>query len=287
MNSLEYRAPASLEEALDILAEVGEDGKLLAGGTGLINLMKQRLAQPAVLIGLQKIPGLNTISVQDGTLRMEALATQRLAETSPVAAAFSPLLPQTYHHVATVRIRNAATIGGGVAHGDPAQDPPTALIALNAAIELRSKGGTRLVPADEFWLDYYTTATQPDEIVTAVVIPPQPAGSKTTFIKYLPRTADDYALVSVAVRVDLDGNTIKDARVALGAAGSTPIRARGAEAVLRGQPATSEVFRAAGATAKTEVDPTTDPRGSAAYKREMAEVWVRRALEQAVAGGGH
>lgn len=287
MNSLEYRAPATIEEALEILAEVGEDAKLLAGGTGLVNLMKQRLALPAVLVGLQKIPGLNSIALDGGSLRMDALATQRLAETSPIAAAFSPLLPQTYHHVATVRIRNAATIGGGVAHGDPAQDPPATLIALDAAIELRSKNGTRRVPADEFWVDYYTTATQPDEIVTGVIIPPQPAGSRTTFIKYLPRTADDYALVSVAVRLDVDGGTIKDARVALGAAGSTPIRARGAEAVLRGQPATTEVFRAAGATAKTEVDPTTDPRGSAAYKREMAEVWVRRALEQAMAGGAH
>src|SRR5262245_56994788 len=146
MHTLEYRAPDSVEAALDLLAELGEDAKLLAGGTGLVNLMKQRLAQPAVLVGLNRVPNLRNIAVQNGSLRMEALATQRDVETSLAAASFASLLPQTYRHVATVRIRNAATIGGGVAHGDPAQDPPPSLIALDASIELRSKSGTRTVP---------------------------------------------------------------------------------------------------------------------------------------------
>ena len=287
MHSFEFRAPSSIDETLNLLAELGDEAKLLAGGTGLVNLMKQRLAQPAILIGLQRVQGLNSIAVQDGSLRLGALATQREVETSPTVASFSSLLPQTYRHVATVRIRNAATVGGGVVHGDPSQDPPPSLIALDARMELRNRKGSRTVQADAFFKDYYETDVAPDELVTAVVVPPQPSGSRTAFIKFLPRTADDYATVSVAVRLDIADGVIRDARVALGAAGSTVIRARSAENVLRGQRATVEAFRAAGAAAKDEVDPATDTRGSAGYKREMAEVWVRRALEQAMGTGVH
>ena len=195
------------------------------------------------------------------------------------------MLAETYHHVATIRIRNMATVGGGLAHADPNQDPPPTLIALGATVKATSANGSRIIPLDEFFTDYYETVLKPDEIITEIFVPRLAANSGGAYLKFLPRTADDYATVSAAALLTLDKNkkTISDVRIALGSVSVTPIRATAAEAVLRGQPVKAEGFAEAGEKAKEAVDPVSDFRGSAAYKKDMAAVFVRRALEKALA----
>jgi aerobic carbon-monoxide dehydrogenase medium subunit len=206
-------------------------------------------------------------------------------ESSSLLRRRLPLLAETYHHVATIRVRNMATVGGGLAHADPNQDPPPTLIALGATVKVTSADGSRVIPLDEFFTDYYETVLKPDEIVTEVFIPKMAPSSAGAYLKFLPRTADDYATVSAAAVLTLDKTKkiISDVRIALGSVGVTPIRATAAEAVLRGQPLKAEAFAEAGEKAKEAVDPVSDFRGSAAYKKEMAGVFVRRALEKALA----
>ena len=286
MIPFEYRTPKNLKEVHATLKEFGTDAKLLAGGTALVIMMKQRLVRPSCLVSLRSVRGLNGIEVMDGGLRIGGLATHREVESSSLVRRRLPLLAETYHHVATIRVRNMATVGGGLAHADPNQDPPPTLIALGATVKATSASGSRIIPLDEFFTDYYETLLKPDEIITEVFVPKLAANSGGAYLKFLPRTADDYATVSAAAVLTLDKNkkTISDVRIALGSVGVTPIRATAAEAVLRGQPVKAEAFAEAGEKAKEAVDPVSDFRGSAAYKKDMAAVFVRRALEKALAG---
>ena len=192
---------------------------------------------------------------------------------------YCPALATTFGHVATVRIRNQGTIGGNVAHADPAQDPPPMLIALDAEAVLTSQSGERVVPLDEFFVDYLTTTLQPAEVLTSIRLPPLPAGTCATYEKFLPRTHDDYATVSVAatLRLDADGRCA-NVRVALGGAAGTPVHARAVEDALRGESPTDQRIADAAALVLDLVDPPDDARGSAAYKRRMARVWTERAL---------
>ena len=285
MISFEYRTPKNLKEVHAALKEFGPDAKLIAGGTALVIMMKQRLVQPSCLVSLRSVRGLNGIEVKDGGLRIGGLATHREVETSSLVRRRLPLLAETYHHVATVRVRNTATVGGGLAHADPNQDPPPTLIALGATVKATSANGSRVIPIDGFFTDYYETVLNPDEIITELFVPKLPPNSGAAYLKFLPRTADDYATVSAAAVLTLDKSkkTISDVRIALGSVGTTPIRATAAEAVLRGQPLKPEAFAEAGEKAKEAVDPVSDFRGSAGYKKEMAGVFVRRALERALA----
>ena len=284
MIAFEYIEPESLGEALALLEQHGQDAKVLAGGTGLVNLMKQRLVQPAYLIGLRRLarrPELAEIQ-PNGGLTIGALCSHRSIETSALIQRRLPLLATTFQHVASVRIRTAATIGGSLAHADPNQDPPPALLVLDARIRVRSSHGERDIELSDFFVDYYETVLEPEELITSVVIPPQPAGAGTAFLKFLPQTHDDYATVAVAARVCLDGDAIADARIALGAAAATPLRARAVETALQGQTPTPKLIRDAAALVAEEVDPLADFRGSAEYKRDMAVVFTQRAIEQAV-----
>jgi carbon-monoxide dehydrogenase medium subunit len=280
---MDYIAPTTLAEVFDALDRYGEDARLLAGGTGLVNLMKQRLVQPACLINLAGLAEYSKVRPEATALTIGALVTQRHMETSAVIRDFCPLLADTYHTVGTVRIRNAATVGGGVAHGDPSQDPPVSLSVLGARVRLASRGGVREVALGDFLKDYYETDVRPGEVVTEVVAPATPARSGAVYMKFLPRTADDYATVSVAALVTLsdDGTTCREARIALGAVAPTVVRATAAEAALKGQALTDEAIRAAAATVPAAVDPLSDYRGSAEYKRDMTEVFARRALTEA------
>ncbi|MGN6732954.1 MAG: FAD binding domain-containing protein [Candidatus Binatia bacterium] len=284
MIPFEYRTPKSLKEVHANLKEFGSDAKLVAGGTALIIMMKQRLVRPSCLISLRSVRGLNGIELQNGGLRIGGLATHRQVESSPLVRRRLPMLAETYHHVATLRVRNMATVGGGLAHADPNQDPPPSLIALGATLKATSANGSRVIPMDEFFKDYYETVLNPDELITEVMVPKLPPNSGAAYIKFLPRTADDYATVSAAAVLSLDksNKTIADVRIALGSVGVTPIRATAAEAVLRGQPLKAEAFAEAGEKAKEAVDPISDFRGSAGYKKDMAAVFVRRALEKAL-----
>jgi carbon-monoxide dehydrogenase medium subunit len=285
MISFEYRTPKNLKEVHANLKEFGTDAKLIAGGTALVIMMRQRLVQPSCLVSLRSVRGLNGIELKDGGLRIGGLATHREVESSPLVKRRLPLLAETYHHVATIRVRNMATVGGGLAHADPNMDPPPTLIALGATVKATSANGNRVIPIDGFFKDYYETVLNPDEIITEIFVPKLPPNSGAAYLKFLPRTADDYATVSAAAVLTLDKNkkTIADARIALGSVGTTPIRATAAEAVLRGQPVKPEAFAEAAEKAKEAVDPVSDFRGSAGYKKEMAAVFVRRALEKALA----
>ncbi|RUA23782.1 MAG: xanthine dehydrogenase family protein subunit M [Chloroflexi bacterium] len=284
MIDFEYHAPTSLDQVFDLLEQYGDDSRVMAGGTALVIQMKQRLSQPGHVIGMRRVGGLNSIESTPEGLMIGALCTQRQIENSELVAKELPLIADTFRKVATPRIRNMATIGGGLVNGDPNQDPPPSLIALGASAVMTSKSGERVVPLEEFFIDYYETDVQPGEILTSVLVPHAPASSGSVYLKFLPRTADDYGTVNVAsvVSKEPDG-TCKDVRIVLGAAGVTPIRATNAEDALRGKPLTDENIRAAAALVKDAVDPLEDFRGSAEYKTDMAEVFARRAVEQAMA----
>ena len=283
MNAFEYRAPRGLDEALAVLREHGEDARVVAGGTALVTMMRQHLVRPGCLVSLRDVQGLNRIEATNGALRLGALVTHREAEVSPLVRERLPVLAETFRRVATVRIRHMATIGGALAHADPNQDPPVTLLALGARVEIRGARGHRELPLGEFFRDYYETALEPGELVTAVTVPLLPVASGAIFLKFLPRTADDYATVAVAAIVTLepDGERCSEARIALGSVGVTPLRGMAAEAILSGQRLSESLLHAAGEAVKGVVDPLSDHRGSAAYKREMAGVMIRRALTQA------
>jgi len=286
MIPFEYRTPKSLKEVHQELQQFGTEAKLIAGGTALVIMMKQRLVRPSCLVSLRSVRGLNSISQKDGGLTIGGLATHREVETSALIRRRLPLLAETYRHVATIRVRNMATVGGGLAHADPNQDPPPTLIALGARLKAASANGSRTIALEDFFTDYYETALKPEEVITELFVPVLPANSAGAFLKFLPRTADDYATVSAAAVVTLDRSKkiFSDVRIALGSVGTTPIRAREAEALLRGQPVKADALREAAEKAKQAVDPISDFRGSAAYKKEMAGVFVRRALEKALEG---
>ena len=286
MIDFEYHAPTSLDQVFDLLEQYGDDSRVMAGGTALVIQMKQRLSQPGHVIGMRRVGGLNSIESTPEGLMIGALCTQRQIENSELVAKELPLIADTFRKVATPRIRNMATIGGGLVNGDPNQDPPPSLIALGASVVLSSKGGERIVPVEDLFIDYFETDVQPGEILTSVLIPQAPAGSGAVYLKFLPRTADDYATVSVAAIVDADeSNNCRDVRIVLGASGVTPIRAKAAEDLLRQRPLTEENIRASAAGVIGEVAPLDDFRGSADYKRQMAEVFTRRAVTQSLAAG--
>jgi aerobic carbon-monoxide dehydrogenase medium subunit len=278
-----YLEPSSLDEALGLLAQHGDEAKLIAGGTGLVNFMKQRLVRPRFVIGLRALKPLEQVE-EKGGLRIGALATLQALATCELVRRSAPLLAEACGHVATVRIRSMATIGGAMVHADPNLDTPPALMAMDGQIVARSRRGQRTIPIEGFFTGYYETVLAHDEIVTEILIPEQPAGSGTAFLKFLPATQDDYATVSVAARVALNGNgTVAEARVALGAAAMVSVRARAVEAVLCGKAADKKTFREAASLVLDAIDPIADFRGSAEYKRKMAVVHVRRALAEACA----
>ncbi len=274
----ELHQPDSIAEAMALLG--GDDVHLMAGGTSLVLLMNLGLVEPTRVISLRRISELQGIQARpDGGLEIRALATHRQGELSPEVQAYCPALATTFGHVATVRIRNQGTIGGNIAHADPAQDPPPMLIALGAQVVLTSQSGERVVPLDEFFVDYLTTTLKPGEVLTAIRLPPLPTGTRATYEKFLPRTHDDYATVSVAATLWLDGDgRCTDVHVALGGAAGIPVHAKSVEDALRGETPTDQRISEAAALVLDVVDPPDDARGSSAYKRRMARVWTERAL---------
>jgi carbon-monoxide dehydrogenase medium subunit len=281
VRTFDYTAAASIDEALAALKEYGDEVEFIAGGTSLILMMQQGLVQPAKVVGLGNIKELRGIKRSaDGGLEVGAMTTHRQLETSPEAFAYAAALPQSLGVIATIRIRNQATLGGNLVHADPAQDPPPVLIALDSTIDVVSAGGgARSIPMEAFFSDFFETTLGENELLRSVKVPPMPAGSRLAYKKFLPRTEDDYATVSVAVRlgVDPDGKC-KDIRIGLGALAVTPLRAKAVEKALLGQKLTAASIREASALVRDEVDPLDDVRGSANYKREMARVWTERTI---------
>ncbi len=280
MRDFIYHAPTTIEEAISILEEHGEDARPIAGGTAMVNLMKQNLVLADHLVGLGKLTELRELKHTNGSLHIGALTRHRELELNPEVQSHSPLLANAYSRVATVRIRNVATVGGGLIHADPAQDPPPSLMVLNAYVVLTSSGGTRELPVKDLFHDYYESALEPGELLTELVVPQAPEGAKTVYLKFLPRTEDDYATVSVAALARVENGVCQEIRVALGAVGPTPFRATTVEDTLQGQQVTPDAIHAAAEAVVDHTDPLTDFRGSAEYKRDMAIVFTRRALGQ-------
>jgi carbon-monoxide dehydrogenase medium subunit len=285
VNDFEFHQPESLDEAFSLLNRHGEAARPMAGGTALVILMKQSLVNPEHIVSLERIPGLDGIRVEPDGLHIGGLSRHTDVERSPAVAGFAPILCDVYRRVATVKVRNMATVGGGLAHADPAQDPPPVLMVLDARVKLASSGREREVPLSDLFADYYETVIQPGEILTEVVVPPPPPATRFAYLKFLPRTEDDYATVAVAACAESAGGVCRNVRVALAAAGPTPVHASAVEQALEGRPATAAAIRSAAEAVTEEVDPLDDFRGSASYKRAMAVVFTRRALEQVLGVG--
>ncbi len=286
MNRFDYLEPPTLNKALALMEKHGEDGRVIAGGTSLLIMMRQRLLLPKVVISLARIPKFDKISFNAKTgLRIGAGARHRDIELSAVIKKHYPILHETFHNVAQPRIRNMGTIGGNLAAGDPLTDPGASLIALDAEIVLTSRAGQRIVKLDEFFIDYYQTAINPGELLTEIRVPP-PTRMGWSHIKFTPRSVEDFATVGVAITLKAENGTCEDIRIGLNSVASTIVRAKKAEEVLRGTPITDAALKEMGEVAATECDPTDDNRGSAEYKREMVKVLVRRAAQEALQRAG-
>jgi aerobic carbon-monoxide dehydrogenase medium subunit len=274
----EYTAPESLDAALQALREGGEDAKLLAGGHSLLPLMKLRLAAPTLLVDLRKVPGLRGVNREDGTWKIGPMTRhvdlQGNAELGPVGKATALIADQ--------QVRNRGTIGGSVAHGDPASDLPTVLLACEGTVTVVGSGGTREVAATDLFEDYLTTAVGDDEILTEVRVPSFD-GWGSSYLKFT-RRAEDWAMVAVCAMVKKAGDgSAEDVRVAFTNMASTPIRARAVEDALRGKGLDASAIAGAAEQAAEGTEPPGDLNASPDYKRHLARVLTRRALEEAVA----
>ncbi|HTS62213.1 MAG TPA: xanthine dehydrogenase family protein subunit M [Candidatus Acidoferrales bacterium] len=271
----DYSAPATLEEALKLAGD--GSSKILAGGMSLIPLMKLRLASPESVIDLGRIPGLNQITESGGAIRIGAMATHHAVEGSPLIRGKLPLLAETAGQIGDIQVRNMGTLGGSIAHADPAADYPAALVALEARIHLRSTGGERAVEASEFFLDAFTTAMEPGEIVTGVEIAAE-APSEGYKYEKVPHPASGFPVVGVAVRLSRSGGKITLARVGVTGMSSHAFRARNAEQVLVSG---GNIAAAAGVVGEG-IDANSDLYASADYRLHLARVHAARALTAAL-----
>jgi carbon-monoxide dehydrogenase medium subunit len=275
----------SIDEALAALDHYAEGAKVVAGGTAVTLMLRQRLIRPDALLSIGRIAGLDGIAVDDGCLRLGALVTHRGVELSPVVREHLPLLAATFGTVANVRVRNAATVGGVLAEADYASDPPCVFVALDAEVEVRGARGARAIPAREFFRGYYETALDPRELVTGVRVPTLPPGAGAVYEKYRTRSSEDRPCVGVAavVRLRQGSRVCEELRVAVGAATELPLRLGEAEAAARGRPVTEELAGAVAERYTEASNPISDLRGSSWYRRQMIRVWVRRTIMEAAA----
>ena len=276
----EYHRPDSLDEALQLLTEYGDEAKVLAGGQSLIPVMKLRLAAPAHLVDIGRL-GMDSIAEGDGRLAIGALARHRDLERSDLLKARYPVMAAAAPLISDPVVRNLGTIGGSLCHADPAGDWGSVMLALQASVVLRSRRGERELPITEFLEDTFTTAIEPDEILTEVRVP-QPAGSSGgTYLK-MERKVGDFATVAAAVHLSLSDGTIERVGIGLTAVGSKNLQPTDAEASLAGAEPTEAAFAEAGRLAAEASSPVTDVRGSAEYKRHVVDVYVRRGLARAL-----
>ena len=274
----EYQAPASLDEALALLSQHGDRAKVLAGGHSLLPLMKLRLAAPELLIDIGRIPELAGIREADGGLVIGTRTTYRMVQESPLVRERFLLVREAAEVVGDQQVRNRGTIGGALAHADPASDMPAVMLALNAELTLVRQGGRRTLPIGEFLVDALTTALQPGELLTEIRLPALPARSGTAYVKY-PHPASGYAVVGVAAVLALDTEgRCSDVRVGITGASSKAYRARGVEQALTGQAPTEQNIAAAAERAAEGVEMNSDLFASAEYRAHLARVFTRRAL---------
>lgn len=272
--------PKTIEEALK-LQDGNEDAIFWGGGSASTIMMKQGLLAPETVIGLEQIEALRGISrLEDRSVRLGGMVRLREIELSPFLAAVLPSLSQTASVIANVRVRNVATLGGHLVHADPAQDMPPLLLALDAAVKLQSRDGERVVPLQDFFVDMMETTILPGEVVVELTIPGEAVNRISRYVKFRPRSQDDYCTVGVAASVALaeDGQTIQGARIAVGGAGPIACRFTEAEQLLVDQRLTPELLNRVAEVVHEGVEPWDDARGSEAYKRDMAATWTKRVL---------
>jgi len=273
--NFEYQAPASLQEALPLLAE--EDTKVLAGGMSLIPLMKLRLATPGQLVDIGRIADLNFIHEEGGTLRIGATTTHYQVESSPLIRSRCPLLAEAASNIGDIQVRNMGTIGGSIAHADPAADYPASLLALEARVSLVSSKGKRDLPISDFFVDTFTTALEPGEIVQAVIVPMEDQAVGTSYQKMV-QPASGFAIVGVAARIRKSGGKIAMARVGVTGLSGTPYRAVAVEKALEGTAGSPSDIQKASAQVAAGVDANSDLHASADYRKHLAQVYAMRAL---------
>jgi CO/xanthine dehydrogenase FAD-binding subunit len=274
----DYHRAESVEHAVELLQQHGWDAKLLAGGQSLVPAMNFRLSMPAVLIDLNRVPGLDSVREEDGGLRIGTMVRQHAAEQSPDVRRLAPLLAEALPYVAHPQIRNRGTVGGSVAHADPAAEVPAVMLALGARLHVVGPGGPRTLAADEFFTGLFATALEPDEMLAEIELPALAPRTGSAFME-VSRRHGDFALAGLAMSVTLDdGGGCSDARIALLGVGEGPVLARGAADALRGQPPSADAFAAAVDAARAELDPPMDIHASSDYRRHLVGVLVGRAL---------
>jgi carbon-monoxide dehydrogenase medium subunit len=278
--SFEYLAPGSLQEAISLLSQYGDDAKLLAGGHSLVPAMKLRLQEPKYLIDIGRLPNMSGIRAEDDRLIIGALTLHADVAASDVVRRHAPGLAEAAGRIGDAQVRNRGTIGGSVAHADPNADYPVMLLALRASIAATGPNGSRTIPVDDFFVDLFTTALEPNEVVTEVQVPFAPASAYAKF----PHPASGYLVVSsgAVLAKDASGNCAS-ARVAVGGLAGKPIRATAVESALAGKPMNTETIAAAAAHAADGADPDDDIYASGEYKKHIATVFARQAIEAAAA----
>ena len=281
--AFEYHVPKTLEEALRLVERHGDEAKLLAGGHSLLPLMKLRLAAPRYVIDLGRLRGMSYIREEEGHIAIGAMTTHADVEASELLRAKCPLLPETAAAIGDVQVRNRGTLGGSLAHADPAADYPAAILALDAEIVAASTAGTRAIAAQGFFVDMLTTQLRPGEILSQVRIPLFAPRTGTAYCK-LHQPASGFAIVGAAARVTLNkSGKIEDVAVGITGVGPKAYRAEAVEKALRGKKVTPKLLADAARHAADDVEPLADLHASAEYRREMAAVFTRRALERAIA----
>jgi CO/xanthine dehydrogenase FAD-binding subunit len=275
-----------VEEVLALLAEHGDEAKVLAGGQSLVPMLAMRLARPTHLVDLNEVGGLAGISERDGIVAFGATTRERQAETSSLVAEGIPVLAEALPLIGHVSIRNRGTIGGSMAHADASAELPAVALITGAEMVVRSTRGQRTVPAGQFFRGHFTTAMDDDELLVEVQVPRGPAGAGWAF-REVARRPGDFALVGVGAMVSLDARCrVSEGRVCLMGVGDQPVRAGEAETSLVGADPSTETFAAAAAEATRDLRPASDVHGSSHYRRHLARVTVRRALEAAAAKAG-
>jgi CO/xanthine dehydrogenase FAD-binding subunit len=282
----DYVAPATVEEAVAALAEHGDEAKVIAGGQSLVPLLAFRLARPSVLVDLNRVGGLDRLELDGRMLRIGAMTRQHRLERLPGLRERCPMVAEAVELIGHVAIRNRGTVGGSLAHADPAAEWTALALALDAQLDLQGPAGTRTVTASDFFVTFFTTALAPDEVLTEIRLDLPNGRSGSTFVE-LARRHGDFALAGVAALVSLGGDgTVADARLALIGVADRPVRARAAEEVLRGERPSAELYAEAAEAVDGEIRPGGDIHASERYRRHVAGVLTRRALATAVERAG-
>jgi carbon-monoxide dehydrogenase medium subunit len=277
----DYYSPTSLDEALSLLQTHGDDAKILAGGQSLIPAMRFRLAMPEVLIDINGIGGLAYVREENGRLAIGSMTRETTLEDSELVKSKYHLLADTAEVIADPVVRNMATVGGNIAHADPANDHPATMLAYNAEVVALGPNGTRTIAIDDFFVDLFENALDDNEILTEIRIPAPEANSGGAYVK-VERKVGDYAVSAVAVQLTMSGDVCTAARIGLTNLSPVPMRAHNAEQILIGSRITDELLEAAGQAAAAECDPSGDLRGSADYKRDVTRSLIKRAVQKAV-----